>query len=262
VATGGSKATGGAATGGSSAGGSAVNCSASMPSGGSQTCSFNQTYNVAPPGLSWSIWSNGSSTVGDTSCITTYGSNAAFGASWSSGTGQNQDFLARMGLEWGNSGPTYNQYTITAQFAESSKSGNVNGKYSYIGIYGWSINPCIEWYIIDDSYGTMPVNLGSSATSEGTANIDGGTYNLYLRSTTGTGGNRCGSTVTSWNQFYSIRQTARTCGTISITQHFTAWANAKPTAMTLGTLLEAKILIETGGGTGSINFPIANVTAQ
>jgi hypothetical protein len=32
--------------------------------------------------------------------------------------------------------------------------------------------------------------------------------------------------------------------------------------MTLGNMLEAKILVETGGGSGSVDFPIANVTAQ
>jgi hypothetical protein len=32
--------------------------------------------------------------------------------------------------------------------------------------------------------------------------------------------------------------------------------------MTLGSLLEAKILVEVGGGTGTMNFPIANVSAQ
>jgi hypothetical protein len=31
--------------------------------------------------------------------------------------------------------------------------------------------------------------------------------------------------------------------------------------MPLGNLLEAKILIEVGGGTGSADFPVANVTA-
>ena len=32
--------------------------------------------------------------------------------------------------------------------------------------------------------------------------------------------------------------------------------------MTLGNMLEASILVEVGGGTGSIQFPVANVTAQ
>ena len=32
--------------------------------------------------------------------------------------------------------------------------------------------------------------------------------------------------------------------------------------MTLGAVLEASILVEVGGGTGSVAFPTANVTAQ
>ncbi len=103
----------------------------------------------------------------------------------------------------------------------------------------------------------MPVNPGNT-TLKGTAMIDGATYNLYTRPTTGTGGSRC-TGVNSWTQFYSVRQTARQCGQISITEHFKAWAAA---GMTLGSMLEAKILIETGGGTGSINFTTASVTAQ
>src|SRR5438552_2499178 len=104
----------------------------------------------------------------------------------------------------------------------------------------------------------MPVNPGNTM-NKGTVMIDGGTYTLYTRPTTGTGGSRCGGSVGSWTQFYSVRQTARTCGQISITEHFKAWAAA---GMTLGNLLEASILVEVGGGSGSIDFPTANVTAQ
>jgi endo-1,4-beta-xylanase len=85
--------------------------------------------------------------------------------------------------------------------------------------------------------------------------IDGGMYRLYTRNTTGTGGSRC-SGVSQWLQFYSIRTTAQTCGTITVSDHFAAWAAA---GMQLGAVLEASSLVETGGGTGSINFPIANV---
>jgi hypothetical protein len=196
-------------------------------------------------GFSWSIWTNGSA-----GSITTY-STPAFSAAWSN----SGDFLARYGLQW-NGTKTYDQLgTITAQFSEA-KSGT-GGPYSYIGIYGWSQSPCIEYYIVDDSYSALPVNPGST-TNKGTVTIDGGTYTLYTRPTTGTGGSRCGS-VSSWTQFYSVRQTARHCGQISITDHFNAWANA---GMTLGNMLEASILVETGGGTGSIDFATATVTAQ
>jgi hypothetical protein len=78
---------------------------------------------------------------------------------------------------------------------------------------------------------------------------------MYTRDTTGTGGSRC-SGVSSWVQYYSVRTTARDCGVISLTEHFVAWEGL---GMSLGNLLEAKILVEVGGGTGSVEFPIANV---
>ena len=124
-------------------------------------------------GLTWQLWANGNG-----GSITTF-SVPAFSAAWNN----SGDFLARTGLEWGNSGQAVSSLgTVTAQFAET-KSGS-GGQYSYIGIYGWSINPCIEWYIIDDSYNKMPVNPGST-TNKGTVTIDGGSYTLYTRPTTG-----------------------------------------------------------------------------
>ena len=100
----------------------------------------------------------------------------------------------------------------------------------------------------------MPFNTGTAPS--GTADIDGGTYNLVKRNTSGTGGNRCGN-VSNWDQFYSIRTKGSQCGTISISEHFKTW-DAK--GWKLGNLLEAKILVEAAGGTGSVDFPIANVT--
>ena len=247
-ATGGAPGTGGAkggssGTGGATGtGGSSVNCTGSLPSGGT-THSGNSQGTAA--GLSWQLWMNGS---GGT--ITTY-STPAFSANW---TGSSGDFLARIGMSWGNGKAYTSLGTVKADFAET-KSGSA-GNYSYIGIYGWSVNPCVEWYIVDDAYGNLPFNPGGSMV--GTATIDGGTYNIIARSTTGTGGNRCGN-VSSWNQIYSMRTSKRSCGTISITDHWNAWAKAN---QQLGAMLEASILIEAGGGTGSISFPTANVTAQ
>jgi len=242
--------TGGAAgvtgTGGAAGtGGSTVDCAGTLPAGGTQHTSANLSGTAGA--LAWSIWSNG--TAGSITTFTT----PAFSAAWNN----SGDYLARLGLEWGNSGKTFDQFgTIAAQFAET-KTGTAGG-FSYIGIYGWSVNPCIEYYIVEDSYNRMPVNPGNT-TNKGTVMIDGGTYTLYTRPTTGTGGSRCGASVSSWTQFYSVRQTARQCGQISITDHFKAWAAA---GMTLGSMLEAKLLIEVGGGTGSINFTTASVTAQ
>jgi len=230
-------------TAGSTGGGgtSEVNCDAALPSDGTVHQSSNASGTAA--GLSWTIWSNGSG-----GSITTY-STPAFSAAWNN----SGDFLARIGLQWNNT-KTYDQYgTISAQFAE--KRTGSGGGYSYIGIYGWSTNPCVEFYIVDDSFNTMPVNPGNT-TNKGTVDIDGGSYILYTRATSGTGGSKC-SGVSNWQQFYSVRKTARKCGTISISDHFKAWAAA---GMTLGKMDQAQILVEVGGGNGSVDFSTANVT--
>jgi endo-1,4-beta-xylanase len=246
----GGKANGGAGgSGGGSGGAPALDCAAPMPSGGTVHTSKNQSGKAG--GLDWTIWSNGT-TAGS---ITTYESSA-FSAAWgdSSASNASGDFLARIGLQW-NASKTYDQLgTITAQFA-AKKSGTAGG-YSYIGIYGWSVSPCVEWYIVDDSYNKMPVNPGST-TNMGTATIDGGMYTFYKRSTNGTGGSKCGS-QTTWDQYYSIRNTARECGQISISEHFAKWTAA---SMPLGKMDQAQILVEVGGGLGKVDFPVASVTA-
>jgi hypothetical protein len=244
--TGGASGVGGATAtgsdGGTSADGGVDPCSANVTlTGGTAHMSTNASGTAS--GLNWTIWSNGSA-----GSVTTY-TIPAFSAAWAN----SGDFLARLGLQWKDN-MTYDQFgTITAQFAE--KKTGTGGNYSYIGIYGWSINPCIEFYIVEDSYNKMPVNPGST-TNMGTAMIDGGTYTLYTRPTSGTGGSKC-SGVSNWTQFYSVRQTARTCGQISISQHFAAWAGKN---MTLGKMDQAQLLVEVGGGTGSIDFSVANIT--
>jgi hypothetical protein len=96
---------------------------------------------------------------------------------------------------------------------------------------------------------------GNSIGSGGSASNGGSTTSGGAAS----GGNAGSGGETSWLQFWSIRQKARQCGQISISQHFDA---SKAAGMTLGKLLEAKILVEVGGGRGNIGFPTAIVTAQ
>ena len=246
---GGQTGLGGADAGSSSSdgGGAPLNCSAipAMPTGGSSHSGNSQG---GTGNLAWQIWSNKG-----TGTLVTFANTTAFSSGWS----DSGNYLGRMGFEWGSAGKSFETYgDISAQFAET-KSGSSGGSWSYIGIYGWSNNPCIEWYIIDDSYSKMPTNPGSCTNmSNSPLSIDGGKYTMCVRSTSGTGGDRCGGAGT-WNQYYSIRQDNRTCGTISVTEHFKAWAAA---GNKLGNLLEVKILLEVGGGTGTVDFPIANVT--
>lgn len=200
--------------------------------------------------LAWQIWSN--TGQGE---LTTY-DIPAFIATWNNSGG----YLGRLGFEWGGFGaqpvPHDQRGTITAQFV-SKKSGTAGG-YSYIGMYGWTTNPCVEWYVVDDSFNTMPINPGTT-TKQGEVEIDGGTYILYTRPTTGSGGTRC-SGVTNWIQYYSVRRTARACGVISLSEHFRAWDRLGMDMS--GELLEATVLVEVGGGVGNVQLPVANVTVQ
>ena len=261
-ATGGTR-TGGSATGGTTTGGSATggtttggttggttpdggstpfDCSAAMPtSGGTSHCGSYQTGKAGS--LSFELWSN---SYNSNACITTY-TTPAFSAKWSN----NSDYLARVGLEWGGKSIA-TLGTITADFTVK-KSGD-SGGYSYIGIYGWATSPCTEYYIIDDSMKAMPFSPWNM-TQKGSATIDGEVYKFYSGSSGGTGGSRCS---TPFTQNWSVRQKARSCGTITISQHFAEW---KKVGMSLDNILEAKVLVEAGGGTGSVEFPVANVKA-
>lgn len=222
-----------------------VDCNAAMPTSGAQQHSGNGTGGSG--NLAWEIWSN--TGRGE---LTTY-SVPAFSAIWNEAGG----YLGRLGFEWGGFRDTPTPYethgTINAYFV-ANRTGTAGG-YSYIGMYGWSNSPCVEWYVVEDSYGNLPFNPGGT-TNKGEVDIDGGTYIMYTRLTTGTGGSRC-SGENEWIQYYSMRKTRRNCGQISLTEHFDAW---KALDMPMGNLLEAKIIVEVGGGTGRVDLPVANVT--
>ncbi len=239
----GASGSGGATGGTTGTGGLSGTCTVgSVPGGGTQHCSSNASGTVG--NQQWTVWSSGGG-----GCLTTYGSSAAFSASWNN----SGDFLARVGLAMGSS-KTPDQYTdISADFAQK-KSGS-GGGYSAIGVYGWSVSPLVEFYVEEDSYNNLAAPYGG--TKKGTFTIDGeGTYDVYEHQQVNQPSIQGNAT---FEQFYSVRQGARTCGHISLSKHFAQW---KTFGMTLGKMEEAKILVEAGGGSGSIDFPTASVTAQ
>jgi hypothetical protein len=221
-------------------GGSTVSCSTTMPDGGT-TSTGKSVYGTAD-GLGYGIWTNGSG-----GSITVFPNAHAFSTSWS----ESQDFLAHLGLDFRPAKAWTTYGTIAAEFSEV-KHGTAGG-FSMIGMYGWTNSPCVEWYINEDSW--KGLGGGGSVTID----IDGGTYYLRTVQTTGTGGaNACESGHTGpWTQMISTRKTARTCGTITVSDHFAAWEKQ---GWTMGALTSVHINVEVGGGTGSIDFPVANVT--
>jgi hypothetical protein len=241
----GSAGAGGAAGAGGGETTAEIDCDAMMPTSGAKD-NTNTYAQGGSDNLAWQLWTNGSPGT-----LTTYEGVTAFVASWNN----SGDYLGRLGFEWGNSGKKYTEYgTIKADYVWN-KSGSA-GNYSYIGVYGWSTNPCIEWYIVEDSFHQMPFNTGDRPV--GTADVDGGTYNLVHRHTSGTGGDRCGG-AGSWDQFYSIRLEGKRCGTITVSDHFKVWADQ---GWNLGNLLEVKLVVEAAGGQGKVEFPLARVTTS
>jgi len=202
-------------------------------------------------GYSYELWAEGTGS----GCMTVAGGgDARFKATWTNV----EDFLARVGLSFDQTKTPAQIGTISADFAHT-KTGGTAGLV-YIGIYGWTIDPLREYYILDDWGTTMPAGIASDGTPRdhvGTITVDGGTYEVWKKTRTNkpaiTGDNK------TFDQYFSIRQTARQCGHISISEHFTQWNNL---GLPLGKLYEAKILVEAQDSTGTVELTKATVTVR
>jgi len=249
VAAGGAPARGGAAGGGTSGGGGApAPCAAGKKlTGGTKYCS-NMKGN-SNGGYAYELWSDGTGS----GCMTVYGAGAAFSANWSN----THDFLARVGLGFDQTKTPTQIGTLSSDFAETKT--NDDGLV-YVGIYGWTVSPLREYYIIDDWGTTKPAGTasdGSPRTHVGVITVDGDTYDVWKRTKTNapaiTGDNQ------TFDQYFSVRQNARQCGHISISEHFAQWTSL---GLQLGKLEEAKLLLEAQDSTGSIDFTMATVVVK
>lgn len=94
--------------------------------------------------------------------------------------------------------------------------------------------------------------LSQTGTQKGSFTSDGATYEIWENTRTNEPSIEGTST---FNQYISVRSSARTSGTVTLENHFTAWANA---GMDLGTMNLQVIAVESWNGAGSASQTVSN----
>ncbi|OQO09306.1 hypothetical protein B0A48_04704 [Cryoendolithus antarcticus] len=169
------------------------------------------------------------------------GNAAAFSDNLSAGTysakwSGNTDFVVGLGWKTG----AERTITYSAQYS-------AQGSGSYLAVYGWINNPQAEYYIVE-SYGSFNP-CSSGVTKLGTVSSDEGTYTVCTDTRT----NQPSITGTStFTQYWSVRDTQRTSGTITTGNHFAVWAKSG-----FGSSYNFQVLaVEAFSGSGSASVTV------
>ena len=193
-------------------------------------------------GYSYEIWldrTGGSGTM-------TLGSGGTFTTEWSAEVSQG-NFLARRGRNYDATKKATEYGPIVMDYAadySASASGN-----SRLCVYGWMKNPLVEYYIIEDWVNWCPKPNGQSKT----VTIDGAEYEIFQLDHTGPTIN---GTTETFKQYFSVRKSKRTSGTITVSDHFKAWAAA---GWNIGNLTEVALNVEGWESSGKANVTKLNI---
>nr|AFN70714.1 xylanase [Paenibacillus xylaniclasticus] len=207
-----------------------------LPAGVANAVTITNNESGTHDGYYYELWKDS----GNTSM--TLNSGGTFSATWSN----INNALFRKGKKF-NETQTHQQIgNISVNYsANYSPNGN-----SYLCIYGWSVDPLVEYYIVDSWGSWRP----PGASSKGTITVDGGTYDIY--ETTRVNQPSIKGTAT-FQQYWSVRTSKRTSGTISVTDHFNAWASR---GMQLGKMYEVSLTVEGYQSSGSATITSNTIT--
>lgn len=197
-------------------------------------------------GYRYELWNQ----YGQGKACMTLGEGALFSGEWDS----IENYLARRGLSYDKTkehedlGTFYATYHCN--YNPTGDSGN-----SYLSIYGWTVNPLKEFYIIEDWRRWIP-SMDANATLMDSINVNGSIYDIYKNTRVNQPsieGN------TTFQQFFSIRRDTRDSGTINISKHFDKWESL---GMEMGKMYEVSFVVEGYQSSGSFEFTELDVYVE
>jgi len=105
---------------------------------------------------------------------------------------------------------------------------------SYMGVYGWTIDPLVEFYIVENGI----INCFHYIDHKAIIKINEGSYKIYefskKKSPSIIG-------ISDFKQYWSVRTNNRSSGTVNVSEHFNAWEKM---GMRLGTIHEIASFVE------------------
>ncbi|RAK79330.1 glycoside hydrolase family 11 protein [Aspergillus fijiensis CBS 313.89] len=116
-----------------------------------------------------------------------------------------------------------------------------------LAIYGWTLDPVTEWYIVESHGSGTPGNgdiLGQVYSDGGVYDV----YNLPYRNVPEIYG------VTDFDQHWSVRRSHRSTGTVDVSTHFQRW---KELGLDPGTPIFQMVTLEGFSGKGYLDFTVS-----
>ncbi|MFW5960156.1 MAG: glycoside hydrolase family 11 protein, partial [Chitinivibrionales bacterium] len=141
-----------------------------------------------------------------------------------------ENVLFRTGEKLGSDQTYQEMGDINVEFgADYNPDGN-----SYLCIYGWTEDPLVEYYIVESWGSWRPPGEGQ----QGSITVDGASYDLFVTERVNKPSIQGNAT---FDQYWSVRTSKRTSGTIPVSEHFEAW---EENGLNMGNMYEVALTVE------------------